>query len=186
MEYYFYINGEKREVKERSLKTALRTYFNYNSEPVEYVTDSADRVIIRDINREDSLGITYNTREGVLVRTRLYDMGSVNKRSDPYLPLERYKVSSVAEPVNKEPHFHVYDKTEGWILRIRFDGTLLSVKSYGDKDKTYEFNKEVKLINTFLNKSVARDKRPPLESLISEYIHENPTVEYEDLEKYLK
>lgn len=83
----------------------------------------------------------------------LNEMSSINHKDNSNSPLNpgAFKVDVLNKEGNKEPHFHVISKSEGFNVRIKIkDGELLSVKNYGKRNRKDEFADIVKLAKKWL------------------------------------
>lgn len=83
----------------------------------------------------------------------LNEMASINLKDGSKSPFDyrKFKVDVLNKEGNKEPHFHVISKSEGFNIRIKIsDGELLSVKNYGKRNKNDKFTDIVKLAKEWI------------------------------------
>lgn len=88
----------------------------------------------------------------------LNEIASINLKDGLKSPFDygKFKVAVLNNEENKEPHFHVISKSEGFNIRIKIsDGELLSVKTYGQRKKTDKFTDIVKLAKEWIKQKTS-------------------------------
>jgi hypothetical protein len=121
--------------------------------------DKLDKIINEEMQKMVECSSSWELNNG---RKPLMEMAKLNKKDNEMSPFPSNAYSIIVQgdgSANKPPHIHIISKQEGFNIRVLInDGTLMSVVSYGDRNRGDSFSDILKKVLIWFNMASSMPK----------------------------